>query len=155
MDYLGGSDNIWPNNDEKEEYDNEYEGEEDEYVQNEEPLEKLSDDFINHVKNVKNSLHDNTVMSAKLGTAEAQDDSLRDEYLNHVNKVYILAIKAQKDTNIHNSKMINTFPEKSRDIIKQALKWIEDYFSKNQQHDTVPYESYLTEQLHVYPFSQN
>jgi len=154
MDYFGGSDNVWSSN-EKELFDNEYDGEEDDYVQNEEPLEDLSEDFVNHIKNVKTSLYDNTILSAELGTTGAQDDTLRDKYLNHVNKVYILAIRAQKDNNTHNNKVIDTFPEGAKDAIKNVLKWIEDYFSKNQPFDTIPYESYITQQLHVYPYSQN
>ena len=158
MDYFGGSEKIWPNdNNEKEEYDNEYDGEEDEYVQNEEPLEGLNEDFVNYIKKVKTSLYDNTILSAKLGTSDAQDDTLRDEYLNHVNKVYLLAIRAQKDNNTHNNnnKLIDTFPEEAKEAIKNVLKWIEDYFSKNQPFDTIPYESYITQQLHVYPYRQN
>jgi hypothetical protein len=49
----------------------------------------------------------------------------------------------------------DTFPEGAKDAIKNVLKWIEDYFSKNQPSDTIPYESYITQQLHVYPYRQN
>ena len=153
MDYVGGSENT--GNNENDEFDNEYDGEEDDYVQNEEPLEELNDDFKNKIQEVKINLYNNTVMLPALGTPEAQDDKLRKEYLKHVNNLYILMLRAQNGKNTFNDKMITRFPEGSREVIIDVLKWIENYFNKNNIPDTIPYSDHITQQFHVYPYIRN
>lgn len=150
MDTLLGNkfnSNKW----EQDETDSEYE--DDEYVQNEVPPPSLNDEFVNNVLKVKHSLYDNTILSPELGTSDAQSTKPIQDYLNHVNNVYILAINAQKGQ--VNETALSSFPKESRESIQFVLKWLADYFSKNRIPDTIPYSDFIHKSFHDYQFVQN
>jgi hypothetical protein len=140
-------DNTWPTNEDDTDY------EDDEYVQNEVPPPELNKDFIENILKVKHSLYDNTVLSPELGTRDAQDNKILQGYLNHVGRVYILSINAQRGK--VREEDLNTFPENSRRQIKMTLDWITEYFSKNRIPDTIPYSDFIRKSFHEYQFVQN
>jgi hypothetical protein len=70
-----------------------------------------------------------------------------------VNNVYILSINAQNGK--ISEEELNKFPKESRDSIRLVLKWISDYFSKNQIPDTIPYSDFIHKSFHEYQFVQN
>jgi hypothetical protein len=150
MDILSNKfeDNKW----EEDETDSEYEDDE-EYIQNEVPPPSLNEEFVNNVLKVKHSLYDNTILSPELGSSEAQSTKVLQDYLNHVNNIYILSINAQNGK--ISEEDINKFPKESRESIRFVLKWIVDYFSKNQIPDTIPYSDFLHRSFHEYQFVQN
>lgn len=144
------NDNIYIN-------DNEYDTD-DEYLQNDVPPLHVNDDFRVKVLDVKHSLYNNIVLSPELGTKEAQDSKVLNEYLDKINRVYILSLDAQlKSTSLSNNidDELKVFPSDSRDSIKDVLVWITDYFSKNNIPDTIPYTDYIYKSFHEYQFIQN
>lgn len=144
-------DNKWAENETDEEYNQEEE--EEEYEQNETPPETLNDDFVNNILGVKHSLYDNIVLAPQLGTEKAQSKDVLQEYLNRLNDVYVMSVKAQSGNRV-NGEQVNVFPEGSRQAIIQTLDWITDYFSKNRIPDTIPYSDYIRKSLHDYQFVQ-
>lgn len=141
--------NKWQSN----ENDTDYDDEDNEYVENEVPPPELNKDFIENILKVKHNLYDNTILSPELGTKQAQNNNIIQGYLNHVNRVYILAINAQRGK--INEDYLNTFPENSRQQIKTTLDWITEYFSKNRIPDTIPYSDFIRKSFHEYQFVQN
>lgn len=143
--------NNWPESDTDSEYEDE------EYRQNEAPLPPLNEEFTKNILQVKHSLYENTVLAPELGTPAVQDNDVIKDYLKHLNDVYLLAIVAQNGhINIsHNKEKLNKFPPATRDIILNALQMIEEFFSKNNTPETIPYSDFIRNSLHVYPFIQD
>jgi hypothetical protein len=127
--------------------------ENEEYQQNDEPPKGVDDEFAKHVLNVKHTLYDETVLSPHVTDENAQKDELVDEYLRHINKVYVLAVVSQNGKK--NARNLDEFPKGAKDTIQKTLDWLEMYFSKNRNPDTIPYVHYIRNQLHVYPFVQD
>jgi hypothetical protein len=146
MDF-DNNNNKW----DSDENDTDYEDEE--YVQNEVPPPEINKDFIENILKVKHSLYDNVVLSPELGTEKAQNNTILQDYLHHVNQVYILAINAQRSK--VKEQDLQPFPEKSRDEIRKTLDWITDYYKKNQVPDTIPYTDFIRKSFHEYQFVQN
>ena len=142
--------NNWPDNDTDSEY------EDDEYQQNEAPIPPLNKEFTDNILRVKHSLYENTVLAPELGSSNIQDNDIIQDYLKHLNDVYLLAIVAQNGRiNIsHNKEKLNKFPPATRDIILNTLEMIEDFFSKNTP-DTIPYSDFIRKSLHEYQFIQD
>lgn len=140
--------NKWVENE-----DEEYNQEDEEYVQNETSPETLDNNFVNNILGVKHSLYDNIVLAPELGTEKAQSKEVLQEYLNRLNDVYVMSLKAQNG-NKFGEQEINMFPEESREAVVQTLNWITDYFSKNRVPDTIPYADYIRKSLHDYQFIQ-
>jgi len=133
------------------ESDEEYE--DDEYEQNDTPPPPLDEQFIKNVLNIKHNLYDDIILSPSLGTKEAQDNALVEKYIKQLNNVYVLTINAKKGI-IDESNLTQYTPE-TREQIKSILLWISDFFKKNHISDTIPYENYLHNMLHIYPFVQD
>jgi len=121
--------------------------------ENETPLPELDNDFRKSILDIKHNLYENTVLAPKTGTKEVHNDTLIIKYLDGINKVYILCLKAQKG--IVNIAELNEFPESVRVQLQRVLMWINNYFSKNRAPDTIPYEDYIRKSLHEYQFVQN
>lgn len=124
-----------------------------EYQQNEQPPKGIEEDFSNHVLALKHKIYDETVLSPSIDEESAQKDGLLDDYLKHVNKVYILAVVSQNGKK--NAINLDEFPKGAQESIQKALDWLEMFFSKNRIPDTIPYIHYIRNQLHVYPFVQD
>ena len=62
--------NEWPNNEELNELNEEYEEDDDEIIQNEESPIDIDENFKNNVVNIKHELYENTVLSPELNTDE-------------------------------------------------------------------------------------
>jgi hypothetical protein len=129
--------------------------EDDEYEQNEIPPPTINEDFTNIILNVKHNLYDNIVLSPKLGSNDAQNNKVLEKYLKNVNDVYILSLDAENGRELNDiDNKLKKFPKESREIIKQLLIWIKDFFSKNQIPDTIPYSDYIRKSFHDYQFVQ-
>jgi hypothetical protein len=136
---------------EPEESDGEYD--EEEYIQNDIMPQEVDQEFRNNVLNVKHILYDNIILKPEIGTLQAQNNNLLQEYLTNINHVYILSLNAQKG--IINESELTKFPESARKPIKQVLNWLADYFKKNRIPDTIPYEDYITKSFKEYQFVQD
>jgi hypothetical protein len=139
----------WVNDDSEDEYE-----EENMIVKNNNPLPELNKEFRDNVLKVKHSLYDHVVLSPDLGTTGAQDNGVLKDYLDKLNTVYIMTIKAQNGKSIPEESLI-VFPESSRDAIRVTLHWITDFFNKNHISATIPYSDYIRKSLHDYQFVQN
>ena len=137
----------WPNNEESDDDNND----DDEIIQNEEVPIDIDENFKNNVVNLKHELYENTVLSPKLNTDEAQSMDPLEKYLENINNVYILSINAQKGK-INNN--LNNFPKDTRELISNLLIWIAKYFKKNEVVDTIPYKRYIEQSFKEYPFVQ-
>lgn len=140
--------NTWNDTDSEDEYNDE------EYVQNEVAPQSIHKDFSDNVLNVKHSLYDNIVLSPQLGTERAQSQEILQDYLNKLNDMYVMSITAQNGKQIDEN-TLHRFPENSRQIIRQTLNWIADYFSKNRIPDTIPYSDHIRKSFHDYQFVQD
>jgi hypothetical protein len=141
MDLFGGD--RWSDDDDSD----------DEYQKNEEPPKGIDTEFSKHVLNVKHKLYDETVLSPDMANDNAQKHELVDEYLKHINKVYVLAVVSQNGKK--NARNLDEFPNGAKEAIQHTMDWLEMYFSKNRIPDTIPYVHYIRNQFHVYPFVQD
>jgi hypothetical protein len=133
----------WPESDE----------EDDEYVQNDTPPPDLDEQFMKNILEMKHKLYDDIILSPSLGTKEAQDNTLIEKYIKQLNNVYILTINAKKG--ILDESSLTQYTPKTREQIKNILVWISDFFKRNHISDTIPYDNYLHNMFHVYPFVQD
>jgi uncharacterized membrane protein YheB (UPF0754 family) len=138
--------NMWPNN---EESDDDY-NDEDSILNDEPPLD-IDDNFKKNVLNLKHEIYENTVLSPVLGTKEAQNNKVLEDYLENINNVYILSKNAQKGEISNN---LNQFPKETRELINNLLIWIADYSKNNQVVDTIPYVDYIQKSFKEHPFVQ-
>jgi len=120
----------------------------------ESPVSEVSDEFRKKVTDMKHILYDNTVLAPKMGTTDAQNNGLLDNYVGQINKIYRLTLGAQKGL-VAKESTLTEFPPAVRDDIQWVLRWIADFFPKNGVAKTIPYEDFLHTRLHVYPFVQN
>jgi len=140
MDFFGGD--RWSDDENDEEY-----------KQNEEPPKGIEGEFSNNILTLKHKIYDETVLSPNMEEERAQKGELLDDYLKHINKVYILAIVSQNGKK--NARNLDEFPKGAQESIQKTLEWLEHFFSKNRIPDTIPYVHYIRNQLHVYPFVQD
>jgi hypothetical protein len=136
-----------------EDTDSDYENSE--YIQNEVPPSSINQEFIDNILEVKHKLYDNIVLSPELGTSKAQSNEVLQEYLNKLNDMYVIAVNAQNGAVSITEIQLNKFPPEARDAIKNTLRWIADYFSKNQIPDTIPYSDFIRKSFHEYQFVQD
>ena len=127
--------------------------EDEEYQQNEQPPKGIETDFSNQILALKHKIYDETVLSPDINEESAQNDRLLDDYLKHINKVYVLAVISQNGKK--NARNLDEFPKGAQESIQKTLDWLEMFFSKNRIPDTIPYVHYIRNQLHVYPFVQD
>jgi hypothetical protein len=139
------------NNKWEDDSDSEYE---DEGYENEVPPPAMSQEFIDHILNIKHKLYDAIVLSPKLETPEAQNPEVLQEYLNKLNTVYVMAVNVQNGQNVQIDKKIQEFPPESQESIRNAMKWIRDYFRSNMPPDTIPYSDFIRKSLNEYQFDQ-
>jgi hypothetical protein len=132
--------------------DSESEVDED-YVLNEVPPPQIDSEFREKVLKVKHSLYDNIVLSPEPNTKEAQSKQVLNAYLSKLNKVYVLALNAKSGRFVVSE--LDSFPEPTRDLIKDTMNWIIDFFSKNKVPDTIPYDDYINKSFHEYQFVQD
>jgi hypothetical protein len=128
--------------------ENEYE-----FNVNNENIPEINEEFRNKVLNIKHSLYKATVLSGKLGSNNAQDISVLNKYLDHINNIYIILLQCQdRNSNV----MINTgqFPLDVQDDLNELFKWVRTYFMNNSIPDTIPYSNYITNTFHTYPYVQ-
>jgi len=118
------------------------------------PVSEVSNEFRKKVTDMKHVLYDNIVLSPEMGTADAQNNGLVDDYVAKINKIYRLTLGAQKGL-VAKESTLAEFPVAVRDDIQWVLRWIADFFPKNGVAKTIPYEDFLYTRLHVYPFVQN
>ena len=118
------------------------------------PIPEVSDDFRKKVLTLKHSLYDNTVLAPELGTIDAQSNKVLDKYVKKINKIYRLSLGAQKGL-VAKESTLEEFPAATRENIRWVLRWIADFFPKNSVVKTIPYEDFLRNSFHVYPFNQN
>jgi uncharacterized membrane protein YheB (UPF0754 family) len=138
--------NMWPNN---EESDDDYNDEDS--ILNEELPTDIDENFKKNVLNLKHEIYENTVLSPDLGTEEAQNNKVLEDYLENINNVYILCRNAQKGKISNN---LNQFPKETRELINNLLIWIADYSKNNQVVDTIPYVDYIQKSFKEHPFVQ-
>ena len=135
--------------------DSDYENEMDEeIIKNDNPLPEISKEFRDNVLNVKHSLYNNIVLSPKLGTEDAQNNEVLQDYLEKINKVYILSLSAENGKKIPEEALL-VFPEDSRKLIRDTLNWIVNFFKNNHISDTIPYSDHIRKSFHDYQFVQN
>lgn len=121
--------------------------------QNETPPKGVDKELSKNVLNTKHKLYEETVLKRDKNDDSAQDNKLIDTYLDHIRKVYVLAVISQNGKK--NTKNLDEFPDGARDAVQHTLDWLEGFFNKNQIPDTIPYVDYIRNHFHVYPFVQN
>ena len=121
--------------------------------QNETPPLDVDNEFAKSVLKTKHTLYDTTVLSPDIDEDNAQNNELLNEYLKHMNKVYVLAVISQNGKK--NARNLDEFPKGAQEAIHHTLEWLETFFSKNQIPDTIPYTHYIRNQFQVYPFIQD
>lgn len=141
------------------EYDEDTESDEEDITdaiphREETPIPEVSDEFRKKVLTLKHSLYDNTVLAPELGTIDAQSNKVLDKYVKKINKIYRLSLGAQKGL-VAKESTLEEFPAATRENIRWVLRWIADFFPKNSVVKTIPYEDFLRNSFHVYPFNQN
>lgn len=137
----------WSDDETEEEY-------EEETIKREDPLPELNPEFRENVLKVKHSLYNNIVLSPDLGTKGAQDNNVLQDYLEKLNKVYIMSISSENGKKITDEALL-IFPEETRNLIRTTLDWIFDFFQKNHISLTVPYSDHIRKSFHDYQFVQN
>jgi len=130
-----------------------WEDDDDEYKQNDQPPKGIDGGFAKNVLKTKHDLYDATVLANDMDDEKSQNNSLLDDYLKHVNKVYVLAVISQNGKK--NAINLDEFPKGTHESIQNTLDWLETFFSTNQMSDTIPYTHYIRNQFHVYPFVQD
>jgi hypothetical protein len=124
-----------------------------EYFLNETQPNGVNDEFSNMLLRTKHKLYTSIVLSPNIDNENAQDNGLLEDYLNHMNRLYVMTVVCQNGkSNVRN---LNEFPEEVRADIQKLVEWLESFFSKNRIPDTIPYTDYIRNQLHVYPLIQN
>jgi hypothetical protein len=134
--------------------DSDYDSELEETPKNDNPLPEISKEFRDNVLNIKHSLYNNIVLSPELGTQDAQNNTILQDYLEKINKVYILSLSAENGKKIPQEALL-IFPEESRKLIRDTLDWILNFFKNNHISDTVPYSDHIRKSFHDYQFVQN
>lgn len=113
----------------------------------------IDEDFRKRLLKAKHRLYHTIMFAPALGTKEAHDNQLLQDYLYHLNAFYVVAVRAQ-DEPIEDTQLL-IFPKSTRSIIKEVLDWITIYFQKNSIPYTIPYEQCIKANLHTYQFMQN
>jgi hypothetical protein len=129
------------------------ESEDEDYVQNEVPPPQVDTEFRNKVLKVKHSLYDNIILAPELGTKQAQSNKILNDYLGKLNKVYVMALNAKSGRFMVSE--LSSFPEPTRELIKDTMILIVDFLSKNKVPDTIPYDDYINKSFHEYQFVQD
>ena len=127
---------------------------------NNSPPPDVPKELRDNIQNIKYLLYKNIVLSPELGTKDAQNPKLIDEYLDKLNTVYILSTKATNGVRLNSAKLnlvdsLTTFPADTQDIIQKTLKWIYTFFKKNQIHNTIPCSAYIKYSLKENQFKQD
>lgn len=142
--------NMWEPNTEP---DYEDEEDDDEIIPNDEPSADIDNEFRKKVLDLKHILYENTVLSPKLGTVDAQNTSLANKYLGYINNIYILCEKAKHGQIDKND--LRQFPTETRELINNILVSITNYFKNKEEVDKIPYIDYINKSFREYQFSQN
>lgn len=116
---------------------------EEEYIQNDVPPPGITDEFREAILEAKRSLNSNIIAGPELGTRNAQDVRIVNNYVKTLNKLYVLSIDAQKGIDVINTKNLDVFPSNTREKVTIALKFITEYFKKLSVPDRIPYENYI------------
>jgi len=120
---------------------------------NEEAPDGIDPEFANNVLATKHALYDKIVLAPNIDDEESQNNELLDNYVKHINKVYVLAVVSQNGKK--NARNMDEFPEGARENIQTMLEWLETFFSKNHIPSTIPYTHYVKHHFYVYPYIQN
>jgi hypothetical protein len=139
--------NGWDSSSE-DEYENENE------KRNNDPLPEMDSEFRKKVMNIKHSLYKASILSPELGTVQAQNNGILQDYLNKINVIYVLSLRAQNGKKIMEKELM-IFPEEVREELRVVLEWIDSFFRNNHIAETIPYSDYLRKSFHDYQFVQN
>jgi hypothetical protein len=121
-------------------------------LQNETPLKGVDPEFRNTLIKIKQQLYDQIVYSPDEQSNNAQDLGLLQDYLTHLNCIYLLTIHARNGLTQYSS--IETLPVSLQASIRDLLQWIHEYFHNNVKEDTLPYSRTIDQVLHEDPFVQ-
>ncbi len=135
-------------------YDTDTDTDTEEYI-NDTPPPDISSDFKDVILAAKKSLNEKIITGPELGSPDAQNIDLINNYLKALNNFYILSVSAQNGINVINDKNMSTFPTETKDKIIQALKVISVVFKKLNVPDRIPYESYIKSTLKYNQFQLN
>jgi hypothetical protein len=116
------------------------------------PPPDVDKDFVEKALNTKHNIYEETILKPDIDDESAQDTNRIDDYLNNINKVYVLAVVSQNGKK--NAKNLDEFPKGAQEAIQETLNWLEAFFSKNQTPDTIPYVNFIRNHFHVFPFIQ-
>jgi hypothetical protein len=119
---------------------------------NETPPRGVSEEFKKKVRMAKRSLYQNIVLAPQLGTKNAQNNQILNQYLNKLNSLYVMAINAQRGRFVEVE--LSSFPPPTQEAIKDMIHDIIKLFKENNVPDTVPYNDYIRKMLHEYQFLQ-
>jgi hypothetical protein len=136
---------AWDDTDSEEEYN-------DEEVMNETPPQGVDDEFKKKVRVAKRSLYQNIVLAPQLGTKNAQNNQILNQYLNKLNSLYVMAINAQSGRFVEGE--LSSFPAPTQAAIKDMIHAIMKSFKENNVPDVIPYADYIKKMLHEYQFLQ-
>jgi hypothetical protein len=112
--------------------------------------------FKDLVRTAKIQLYECIVKRPPITSEKAQDNQLLIDYLTKLNLLYQLCDGVNTSTLSATKveKKLSTFPLQTQETIKLLLRWLTDFFNKNQYVDTIPYSDYLDVQFRRYPFLQ-
>jgi len=120
--------------------------------QDETPITGIDPSFQKALLRAKRRLYYSIMFSPKSGSALVHDPRLLQTYLRKLDQLYRLADQAKR-RRIEVVQLF-VFPTVTRAASKHMLDWITDYFSANQDPDTIPYSNCITQNLHTYQFAQ-
>lgn len=109
--------------------------------------------FVSNLYQIKQSLYKTYVFGPSLNSEKAQDNAVLNDYLQGLNRLYDLSLRAQKGNAISEDRM-KGFPSDIQPSIRAVLEWIRAYFQKNAPVKTIPYTHYIERALRIYPFVQ-
>ena len=135
------------------ESDNDTDSGDEMWEQNDAPLPGIDPVFSKQVHDVKHSIYSSNVLSGNAEDDDTQNTQRLDNYLKDINNVYIMTIICQNGKK--NANDLSRFPLNTRDAIRTMLEWVEMFFSKNTIPDIIPYQHYIRNHFHVYPYVQN
>ena len=142
---------------ERKEEEEEEEEEEEDIIQNEEPLQPIDSMFNDLVLNTKKSLYKNIVLGPPLNTKKAQDNKLLVSYLQKLTSLRRLCLYVQYHTLSEKNlnKLIEEYPNETRNMIKILVQWLAVFFNKNNAGDIIRCVDPLKRKLFSHPLVQN
>jgi hypothetical protein len=131
---------------------------EDEPIRNDTPLTPVDEQFKNILTDCKRSIYMGIVFAQPEESPEAQDTQLLDKYLQSLSALYAIMNSLPNlpvESIDWSAQPWSVIPQGAYDKTQAALLWYKNYLQKNNRSiDKIPYRDYISNVLHVHPYSQ-